>query len=715
MRRRCALGLFVLALACKRDAAPVTGLRIDPKPPEMQAVNGLAFPLDPPAVTALTPVVSYPALRFDRPLFLTHAPGDPDHVFVVEQAGRILVFEDRDDVESADVFLDIRDRVRSRHNEEGLLGLAFAPDYASSGVFYLYYSASSPRRAQISRFRAPADRRRGDPGSEEGILAVNQPYGNHNGGTVAFGPDGMLYAGFGDGGAAGDPERAGQDLGQLLGSIVRIEVGASGPYAVPSDNPFVDREGARPEIYAYGLRNPWRFSFDRQTGALWAGDVGQDALEEIDRIVAGGNYGWSVREGGQAYDRSREQVGTPIDPVVSYGRREGQSVTGGNVYRGTHLPAFRGAYFYGDYASGTVWALSVDGDRVVSNEAVARVPSVASFGENAAGELFAVSLAGRIFRFEPTDHAEQAPAFPTTLSQTGLFTDLKTLAPKEGLLPYEPTWPFWSDGASKRRWIALPSSGEVAFEREGPWSFPVGTVTVKHFELPPDDAGKRRRLETRVMVHEARGWAGYSYRWNDAQTDAELVTTPATQRYEQGSESVDWYYPAGSDCLRCHNAAVGEVLGVRTRQLSRGGTQSTIARWAKAGVFAEAPASFDDLPSHPSPDDAVGVETRARAYLDVNCAVCHRPGGPAPGSLDLRASASVEAMNVVGVPSEDAIGIDGERRVVPGDAKRSALWARPARLDAERMPPLSSHRVDQAGIDLLAAWIESIGAQPSGG
>lgn len=712
MRRWCwALGLLALT-GCKRDGPPVTGHRVDPKPPVISAVNGLAFPLDPPAVTALTAVHSYPALRFERPLFLTHAPGDAGHVFVVEQGGRILVFEDRDDVSQADVYLDLRDRVRTRHNEEGLLGLAFAPDYASTGVFYVYYSASSPRRAQISRFRAKPEQRVADPTSEEPLLDVAQPYGNHNGGTVAFGPDGMLYAGFGDGGAAGDPERAGQDLAMLLGSIVRLEVSSEGPYAIPKDNPFVGTAGAREEIYAYGLRNPWRFSFDRQTGELWVGDVGQDALEEIDRVVSGGNYGWSVREGDQAYASGREQVGTPIDPLITYGRRDGQSITGGYVYRGTHLPAFRGAYFYGDYASGTVWASSIDGDRVVSNEVVTRVPSLASFGENAAGELFAVSLEGRVYRFEPTQRDGTAPAFPTRLSQTGLFSDLASLTPKQGLLPYAPTWPFWSDGATKQRWIALPEGGSVAFDREEAWGFPVGTVTVKHFELPLDDEGHTRRLETRVMVHESRGWAGYTYRWNDAQTDAELVTTPQTARYtvsRGGSERTqEWTYPAGSDCLRCHNPAVGEVLGVRTRQLSHGGESSVIAKWAAAGMFVDPPSSIVELPSHPAVDEDASAEARARAYLDVNCALCHRPRGPAPGSMDLRAVAPLGAMNLVDVASEESLGLADERRVAPGEPKRSSLWARMTRLDRERMPPLASSEVDHEGAAVLAAWIESL-------
>jgi glucose/arabinose dehydrogenase len=459
------VALGVLSAGC-RQFTEVTDHRVDPKPPKPLPATGLTFPLDPPSPTPLATVRAFPKLTFDRPVFITDAPDDRNELYVLEQSGRIFVFENRDDVETAEVFLDIRDRVRMQHNEEGLLGLAFAPDYARSGVFYLYFSASDPRRAQISRFNADGDRRTADPSSEEPLLAVNQPYGNHNGGTVLSGPDGMLYAGFGDGGAAGDPEAAGQDLGTLLAKIVRLEVGSDGPYRVPPDNPFVDVAGARPEIWAYGLRNPWRFSFDRQTGALWAGDVGQDSLEEVDIVVRGGNFGWRHREGTRDFLPEGQPRDPYIDPVVEYGRRLGESITGGYVYRGTHLSAFRGVYFYGDYVTGNVWALTHDGKQTTSNELVARVPALSSFGEDAAGELYAVNLDGRLYRFEPEQERDAAPAFPTKLSQTGLFADTATLAPTAGLRPYDLRWPFWSDGASKRRWLVLPQGGRIEFDRE---------------------------------------------------------------------------------------------------------------------------------------------------------------------------------------------------------------------------------------------------------
>jgi glucose/arabinose dehydrogenase/mono/diheme cytochrome c family protein len=650
-------------------------------------------------------VRAYPRLEFARPIYVAAAPGDGDHLHVVEQAGRILRFEDRDDVGVAEVVLDIRARVRMRHDEEGLLGLAFAPDYEDSGVFYLYYSASNPRRVQISRFRR-GPHGQGDPDSEEVLLTVEQPYGNHNGGALVFGPDGHLYAGFGDGGAAGDPLEAGQDLSTLLGSIVRLEVASSGAYRVPLDNPFVDRKGARPEIWAYGLRNPWRVSFDRQTGTMWAGDVGQDRHEEIDIIERGGNYGWSRREGNHDFRRRSEAPADPLRPaVIDYPRSEGQSVTGGYVYRGLDVPALRGSYVYGDYVSGNVWALRVDSEGgLQSNDLVARVSAVSSFGEDGRGELLAVSLSGGLYRFAPARVEDAAPGFPTRLSETGLFMDTAALVPHPRLREYVPRVELWSDGASKRRWLALPPGTTIDVTRENEaWSFPVGTVTVKHFELPDG-----RRLETRVMVHERAGWAGYTYRWTDAQTDAHLLMAPATTTYT-GSDGTRrrWTFPFGADCFRCHTPGYGRVLGIRTRQLA--GTEALDA-WAGDGLFgpdAPGPVDADVRPGLPRLADATqSNEDRARAYLDVNCAVCHHRGGPAPGGMDLRIGVAVAHAGIVGIRAE----AHPERvRLAPGDPDRSDVLLRMRSAGGDRMPPLASGRVDTSGAAVIAAWISELG------
>ncbi len=347
-------------------------------------------------------VRAFPALEFERPVFLTQA-GD-GRMFVVEQGGRILVFPDDPRVSQATVYLDLRDRVRTEHNEEGLLALAFHPRFASNGWFFVFYSASGPRRGVLSRFRAdPEHPERALRASETVLLEAPKHWGNHNGATLLFGPDGSLYLSLGDGGSAGDPFNAAQNLGSLLGKILRLDVDheAGGrPYAIPADNPFADVPGARPEIWAYGLRNVWRMSFDRASGELWAGDVGQNRWEEIDRIVRGGNYGWRLREGRHEFKSGRATVPL-IDPVLEYGREQGACVVGGYVYRGTRLRRLVGAYVYADYVTGNVWALRAQGDSVLAQRRILAQPrNIASFGEGADGELYLCAFDGRIYRLE---------------------------------------------------------------------------------------------------------------------------------------------------------------------------------------------------------------------------------------------------------------------------------------------------------------------------
>jgi len=283
----------------------------------------------------------FPGVSFDRMVFLTHPEGMPDRLYLVLQPGRIMVFDNVPNPSSPEIFLDIRSRVSDRGNEEGLLGLAFDPDYANNGYFYVYYSAASPRRSAIARYHAPAGTQQADPTTEKIIMEIGQPYSNHNGGQVTFGPDGYLYVGLGDGGSGGDPRGHGQNLRTLLGTILRIDVSTldeTGSYAVPPDNPFVGVQGARPEIWSYGLRNPWRFSFDRETGDLWTGDVGQNKLEEIDIIKPGANYGWNIVEGSLCFRDSPCSSEGLEPPVAEYGRDGGCSVTGGYVYRGPVSP-----------------------------------------------------------------------------------------------------------------------------------------------------------------------------------------------------------------------------------------------------------------------------------------------------------------------------------------------------------------------------------------
>ena len=363
-------------------------------------------------------VEAFPELTFSRPVDLQHAGDGSGRLFVVEQEGTIRVFENQADVAESELFLDITDRVACC-GEKGLLGLAFHPDFEANGVFFVDYTAPDPLRTVIARYRLDAaDPSRADPNSEEIILEVEQPYGNHNAGQIAFGPDGMLYVTLGDGGSGGDPKENGEDPTTLLGSILRLDVdGASAgrPYAIPADNPFVGgASGIREEIYAYGLRNPWRISFDGETGRLWAGDVGQNAWEEIDVIEAGKNYGWDVMEGTHCFepDTGCDESGLEA-PVWEYSHDDGRSVTGGFVYRGTRVPELAGKYVYADYISGLVWALAYDeASGTASNEELLDAGlSISSFGVDEAGELYALDYGrsgGKLYRFTVAE-VEEVP------------------------------------------------------------------------------------------------------------------------------------------------------------------------------------------------------------------------------------------------------------------------------------------------------------------
>lgn len=343
-------------------------------------------------------VGAFPQLSFERPVDLQNAGDGSNRLFVVEQAGRILVFENDPAATEAAVFLDIRDRVSDAGNEEGLLGLAFPPQYENSGHFYVYYSVSDPRRTRLSRFSVTAlDPNAADPASETILLEADQPYANHKGGQIAFGPDAYLYIALGDGGSGGDPQGNGQNRATLLGKILRIDVGRT-PYGIPPDNPFAgNTSGYREEIYAYGLRNPWRFSFDPVTGWLWAADVGQNDYEEIDTIEKGKNYGWNIMEGMHCYDADVCQTGGLALPVWEYSHKEGQSVTGGFVYRGAKLPELSGKYVYADFVSGKIWALRYDGLGPPANELLIDTGlNISSLGVDEGNEIYICAFDDRI-------------------------------------------------------------------------------------------------------------------------------------------------------------------------------------------------------------------------------------------------------------------------------------------------------------------------------
>lgn len=644
------------------------------------------------------------------------SPLEPGRWFTLAQSGTVSSFGANDSTRTP--ALNISARLRSG-GEAGLLGIAFHPDVARNRYVFLNYTApgqggSEALRSRISRFTM-TDNRTIDPNSERIILEVSQPYANHNGGGIAFGPDGMLYAGFGDGGSANDPLRAGQNLNTLLGKFLRIDVNvaesAMPRYAIPPDNPFATGGGGRPEIWAWGLRNPWRFSFDTATGELWAGDVGQNRLEEVDIIRRGGNYGWATMEGSRCLvGTSCNQAGL-ILPVVEYGRSDGASITGGYVYRGRAIPSLVGSFIYGDFVSGRLWAVTYDSNGAPRGTLLANTGrNIASFAQDADGEVYVVAYDGRVDRLTPAGAAMDT--VPRTLSATGCVDRANPLRPAAGLIPYAPNAPFWSDNAEKSRYMALPEGGRITVGADGDWEFPVGTVLVKDFTFGG------RRIETRLLVrHEDGDWAGYTYAWNDAQTDATLLDGSLVREFPAGR----WVYPSRAQCMECHTRAAGRSLGAETAQLngeivypSTGRRANQLATLEAIGAFAAPLGAPAMLPRLVDPYGTAGTdEQRARAYLHTNCAQCHRPGGPGRGTMDLRVTSPLAMTGTCDVaPVAGDVGVANARVLAPGAPERSLLVVRSRDTGINRMPPIGSGRVDEPGVSLLERWIRGINACP---
>ena len=735
-------------------------------PVDTSLLMGSPDPLPPLVVEKV-----FPNLSFVRPVALTNAGDGSGRIFVLDQPGIIYVFPEDNDVKEADVFLDVSQKILSPlknkpgHPEDGLLGLAFHPDYKNNGIFFTYYTAPSALKAPpapkgkpqkvlgksiISRWKVSKDPNKADAGSEVVLFEVEQPYGNHNGGSIEFGPDGMLYVPFGDGGLRDDPHANGQNLSTLLATVVRIDVDRKDPgkeYAIPPDNPFVGEagkkfgEGTRGEIWAYGFRNPWRMTFDSLTGDLWLGDVGQNLWEEIDLVVRGGNYGWKIREGKHPFDKGKDakSTGQPFtEPVWEYKREDGRSITGGLVYRGKKLPELYGTYLYGDFATFNVWGLRYNGKEVSSNTLIARSQlPVTAYGETEAGEVYVLSFEGPagkdirklnfgtvfnlqkggIYRFARREVAEKkSKPFPRKLSETGFFTNMKTLEPAAGLIPYDVNVPLWSDGAAKDRYIALPAGGKVKFSATGHWQFPVGTVMVKTFSF-----GEGRRLETRLMVHSDRGWDGYTYLWNDERTEAQLLDSAVRRSYavaagKDGKQ--EWYYPSRSDCNSCHTKTAGFVLGLNTRQLNRvhdyGKEKANqLDVLSKLGAFDSKIGKPADHPAYPDWDAKGGdADALARAYLDVNCSVCHAPGGTGVAKADLRFNTPLDKAGILNAePVQKRFTVEGSRVVLPGKPKKSELLLRMMLEGEGRMPTIASSKVDEKAVKVLKRWIRKLPAE----
>lgn len=663
-------------------------------------------------------------VSLSEPIFLTHAGDGSGRVFFVERAGRVKVL----DQGIASVFLDISAAVNSGPQEAGLLGLAFHPDFADNGRFYVSYTRGS-LVSRIAEFSV------GEDGavvadSERVVLEVNQPAGNHNGGQISFGTDGYLYISLGDGGGADDRFGNGQNLETLLGAMLRIDVDgrdAGLQYAVPADNPFANGEGGRPEIWAWGLRNVWRFGFDRADGALWAGDVGQNRREEIDIIQGGKNYGWNTMEGFECFEATSCDSEELELPVFDYPHSQGRSVTGGYVYRGTRLARLQGVYLYADFVTRRVWGLRRTADGIENRLLAISPGNVSSFGEDEAGEVYIVNFDGSVYVLDEKPDNPPALGIPPTISSSGLYADMATLEPAPGILPYGVNSQLWSDGAAKTRFIALPGEERIVFDAAGGWGFPPDAVLVKNFFLDMEEGNpdSRRIIETRFLVkrRDDPGWDGFSYIWNDEATEAVLLEADSTKLFvvtdasqPGGARLHEHLYPSREDCLVCHNPGAGYVLGVRTAQLNGDYdygqvVDNQLRTLNHIGLFTEdIGEDADAWPRLVDPLAAgVDLDLRARSYLDVNCSPCH-PGSIARTILDMRYDTPLDQTNLVDVfPTLGGLGAADPRILKEGAPDESTLYLRMLDLGGFRMPSVASSRVDEAGAAVVRQWIASLG------
>ena len=729
--------------------------------------NTLNIPATPPP-TSYQLVNAYAG--FSSPLCLATPPGETNRLFVCEKGGLLKVIANLTNT-SATTFLDLpalltsRGEAISTSSEQGLLGLAFHPNFPASNYFYIYYSVTtnSVTYERLSRFTVQAGNPNAANTSSEVILFQQADTAdNHNGGDLHFGPDGYLYISLGDGGDQNDSQGHAQKINDgFYSGIARIDVdrkpGSLEPnhltgvalysgvaaYAIPPNNPWlgatnfngsaVNSNNVRTEMWALGLRNPWRFSIDFATSNLWCGNVGQDTYEGVYIITNKQNCGWSFYE----QNHNGPKIGsapvgfTYTHPVYEYAHTgqagdanyKGNSVTGGMVYRGAKIPSLYGAYIFCDYVSGNIWSLTYTNSVATVNRITGQANIVAFGTDPSNGDVLMANISsGQILRLTA---GTPAGTFPANLSDTGLFADLADLSPSPGMVNYTVNLPFWSDYAVKSRWFIIPdATNKMTWSRDGLWTFPTNQIWVKHFdmEMTRGNPATKRRIETRLLVRNATGVYGVSYQWNAAQTDATLVPdagadfplaiTNAGQPYTQS-----WHIPARAECLACHQSQAGWALSSNTRQFNLTNTMGNLSGnqlelLQAADYFANAPEPANTLPRHVGAGETnYPLETRVRSYLDVNCSYCHRPGGSGGGTWDGRVGNTQRVVFRHGIINGSAVNNGGNstnRYIVPNDTLHSIILNRIAVTNGfTRMPPLASSELDQTNIALLTQWIQS--------
>ena len=705
----------------------------------------LAGSPEPPLPFRVVPAFS--KLKTRQPIMIAAEPGRDSFLllecngYATVRKSRVCRVPDDPDVVDSDVLLDL---------DESVYDICFHPDFAHNGWLYLgsngrFGEGKSDFNDRVLRYTMNIKTGRIDPASRQVVIEWHSH--GHNGMALTFGKDGMLYVTSGDGTSESDEWSSGQDLTRLLAKLLRIDVDhpAGGRlYAVPSDNPFLNVAGARPETWAYGFRNPWRMTMDRVTGDLWVGENGQDLWEYARIVHRGANYGWPVVEGSHPY-QVRKQGPTPISkPLIEHPHTDFRSLTGGIVYHGAEYTDLAGSYVYGDHSTGQIWAARQEGGRLAKDERIAHTADgITGFCETPRGAILVVDYLGNaIHKLERAPKVKALPPFPVKLSETGLFTDTPALKPHPALIHYEVNAAAWHDGATSERYIALPGHERMEVTEQGGWKLPDGSAVVQTLSR------ENKRIETRVLLRQHGEWSGYSYAWNEAQTEAVRVSA-------EGETRKGWRIPGRQECAFCHSRAGGFVLGVSTVQVNRAGTvgENQLALWERMGllkadhsVIEEAgwrkelgdrklgdlamqaqldmvlrtdlqrepaknspllPRAVADLPRLVDTRDShASLHDRVRAYLHANCSHCHVRSGGGNSPMQMASHIADEDMEIVnGVPVHTTFGLPDVKVVTPGAPERSLLLYRPALRGPGQMPPVGTMTPDGEGLALLAKWV----------
>jgi uncharacterized repeat protein (TIGR03806 family) len=678
---------------------------------------------------------AFPGLKFDKPVYMIPEPGT-DRIFILQYPNG-LVFAIRDDQKTTESKQILKFPVGKEESCE-CLSIIFHPNYVKNRQVFIFANvrrregANGPRqeRDQIWRFRVALTA----PFAivpESGEKIIEWTSAGHDGGDMAFGPDGDLYIAAGDGTTGSDPDITGQDITDLKASILRIDVDhpAPGkPYSVPKDNPFLHIPNARPEIWAFGVRNPWRMSFDPATGNLWLGDVGQDLWEMIYLVRRGGNYGWSVMEGSHPFYPERKIGPAPISPpIVEHHHSEARSITGGYVYHGKRLPELANHYLYCCYQTGTVWGFRYENGRVLDHRVLAdSTYNCAAWGRDHANELYLIALSGEILQLDPNPRAKEgASKFPQLLSETGIFESVPAQKPAPGVISYSVNAPGWHDGATMTRLLAVPNDDTINAGSSRGWEFLDGAVAAQtlSLEMEHGNPASRKLIETRLMTRQGGEWAGYSYEWNDEQTDARLVPKEGRERKFRisdtaapgGTRQQTWRFLSRAECMVCHSRAANFVLGLSTLQMNRphesAAAENQLALLQRAG-YLKPPLSSppDKQPRLVNPyDQSAALEPRVRSYLHANCSQCHVADGGGNARMELEFTTLRDKMGVIGVvPLQGKFEIPEAELIAPGDPFRSVMLYRISKLGGGRMPQVGSSVVDRAAVKLFHDWIVSL-------